>query len=62
MLADYKDEVTAMSPCFEGIVFGTARGFLHIWDSYLSRCIKTIELSSLPFKILSYSVINIDFN
>jgi len=62
MLADYRDEITAMSPCFEGIAIGTARGFIHIWDNYLSRSIKTIELHSLPFKLLSFTIISIDFN
>ena len=62
MLADYRDEITAMSPCFEGIAIGTARGFIHIWDSYLSRSTKTIELSSLPFKVLSFAIISLDFN
>lgn len=26
------------------------------------KCTKIIELSSLPFKIISYSIVNIDFN
>jgi len=62
MLADYRDEITALSPCFEGIAIGTARGFVHIWDNYLSRSTKTIELSSLPFKTLSFGIISLDFN
>ena len=32
LLVDYKDEVTCMSQCFEGIVFCTWRGNMHIWD------------------------------
>jgi hypothetical protein len=62
MLADYRDEITAMSACFEGIAIGSARGFIHIGDNYLSRSTKTIELSSLPFQVLSFGIINIDFN
>lgn len=62
MLADYKDAVTAMSECFEGVAIATTRGFIHVWDSYLSKCMKSIELSSLPFKILSYNIVSLDFN
>jgi hypothetical protein len=62
MLADYRDEVTALSQCFEGIAIGTARGFVHIWDNFLSKSTKTIELSGLPFKTLSFSIISMDFN
>ena len=35
---------------------------IYIWDNYLLKCTKIIELSSLPFKIISYSIVNIDFN
>ena len=62
VLADYHDEVTAMCKCFEGVAIGTTRGFIHIWDSYLSKCMKSIELSSLPFKVLSYSIVSLDYN
>ena len=62
VLADYKDAVTAMSECFEGVAIATTRGFIHVWDSYLSKCMKSIELSSLPFKILSYNIVSLDFN
>ena len=62
VLADYKDEITAMSRCFEGIAICTFRGFIHLWDIYLTRCVKTIELSQLPFKLLSYGIISVDYN
>ena len=62
MLHDYKDEITAISKCYEGIAIGTVRGYIYIWDNYLLRCTKTIELSSLPFKVLSLSIVNLDFN
>ena len=33
-----------------------------MWDNYLTRCVKTIELSQLPFKLLSYGIISVDYN
>ena len=62
VLADYKDEVTCMTKCFEGIAIATSRGFIHVWDNYLMKVLKVIELASLPFKILSYSICGIDYN
>ena len=62
VLENYKDEITAIQKCFEGIAIGTLRGFIYIWDNYLLKCMKTIELASLPFKILSYNIVNIDSN
>ena len=62
VLHNYKDEITAISKCFEGIAIGTVRGYIYIWDNYLLKCMKTIELSSLPFKILGFHTVNIDFN
>jgi len=62
VLHNYKDEVTAISKCFEGVAIGTARGYIYIWDNYLLKCAKTVELSSLPFKILSFAIVSIDFN
>jgi hypothetical protein len=62
VLTDYKDEITCMSKCFEGIVICTWRGNLHIWDTHLTRSMKTIELSALPFKVLSFNILSIDFN
>jgi hypothetical protein len=62
VLTDYRDEVVAMTKCFEGIAICTWRGFIHIWDSRLTKCTKTIELSSLPFKILSNNIQSADYN
>jgi hypothetical protein len=62
VLDDYKDEITALCKCFEGIAIGTLRGLIYIWDNYLLKCMKTIELSALPFKILSYTIVSIEAN
>jgi hypothetical protein len=62
VLENYKDEITAITKCFEGIAIGTMRGMIYIWDNYLLKCMKTIELSALPFKILSFNIVNIDAN
>lgn len=62
VLENYKDEITALTKCFEGIAIGTMRGLIYIWDNYLLKCMKTIELSAFPFKILSYNIVNIDAN
>lgn len=51
-----------MSRCYEGVAIATMRGFIHIWDVYLSKCMKSIELSSFPFKLLSYQIVSLDFN
>lgn len=62
VLDNYKDEVTAITKCFEGIAIGTTRGMIYLWDNYLLKCMKTIELSGLPFKILSFNIVCIDAN
>ena len=51
-----------MSRCFDGIAIATHRGAIHIWDVYLSKCMKSIELSSFPFKLLSFHVVSLDYN
>lgn len=51
-----------MSRCFEGVAIATIRGFIHVWDVYLSQCMKSIELSSFPFKLLSFHVVSMDYN
>jgi hypothetical protein len=61
MLTDYKDEVTCMTRCFEGIAICTWRGIINLWDSKLSVCTKSIELSQLPFQLLSYNIQGIDY-
>lgn len=62
VLADYQCEVTAISKCFEGIALATMKGQIFIWDEYLLKCGSTIELSQLPFKILSSYVVSLDYN
>ena len=56
MLTDYKDEVTCMTRCFEGVAICTWRGFVHLWDQNLQICTKSIELSQLPFQLLSFNI------
>jgi hypothetical protein len=34
-LVDYRDAVTALSKCFEGVAIGTMRGNIYIWDTCL---------------------------
>ena len=51
-----------MTKCSEGIAIGTKNGYVYIWDNSLLKCTKTIELSALAFKILSYNIVNIDAN
>lgn len=62
VLADYQSEVTAMSRCFEGLAFATIKGLIYIWDEYLLKCTKIVDLNQMPFKILSSHIVNIDFN
>lgn len=62
MLVDYEVEVTAMSKCFEGIAISTKGGKIYIWDEYLYRCSKIIDLNTMPFKILSSHIVSMDFN
>ena len=62
ILANYKDEITCITKCYDGVAIATLRGMIYLWDNYLLKCTKIIELSSLPFKIISYSIVNIDFN
>jgi hypothetical protein len=62
VMHDYKDEVTCMTKCFEGIAICTWRGMIHIWDVHLTKCVKSIELSSLPFKLLNFNICAVDYN
>ena len=51
-----------MSKCFEGIAFATIAGHVHIWDQYLYKCMKTIDINQMPFKVLSSYICNVDHN
>ena len=62
VLTDYQNEITSMSKCFEGIMICTWRGNLYIWDTQLTCSVKTIKLSALPFKVLSFNIMSVDFN
>jgi len=62
LLTDYRDEVTCMTKCFEGLAICTWRGYIYLWEETLKTCTKIIELSSLPFKILSFNITAIDYN
>ncbi len=44
LLFNYKVEVTAIHRCFDGIAIATADGFVHLWDSFLINCVKSIDL------------------
>lgn len=62
VLTDYRDEVTCMTKCYEGLAICTWRGYIHLWDHHLKMCTKSIELAALPFKILSFNISSIDYN
>lgn len=62
VLDDYKVKVTCISKCFEGIAFATADGKIHIWDEYLYKAQKIIDINQMPFKILSSMIVALDFN
>ncbi len=62
ILTDFEEEVVGITKCYEGIVFCTWPGRIHFWDINLIGPTKTIELQSLPFRLLSYNIANIDFN
>lgn len=62
VLDDYECEVTAMTKCFEGVCFATARGHIYVWDTYLLKCTKVIDINQMPFKILSTYIVNVDHN
>ena len=51
-----------MTKCFEGVAFGTNTGMIQIWDNYLLRCDKKIDINQLPNKILSQYIVNLDYN
>ena len=51
-----------MSKCFEGLAFGTMLGRIYLWDENLLGCRKIIDLNTLPFKILSSYIVNLDCN
>ena len=45
VLDDYGCEVTAMSKVYQGIAFATTRGHIYIWDEYLLKCNKVIDIN-----------------
>ena len=51
-----------MTKCFEGIAFATADGKIHIWDEYLYKAQKIIDINQMPFKILSSMIVALDYN
>ena len=51
-----------MSKCFEGVAFATENGIIQIWDTYLLKCEKKIEINQLPNKILSPYIVSLDYN
>ena len=51
-----------MSKCFEGIAFATVKGHIYIWDQYLLKCTKQIDINQMPFKILSTYIVSLDYN
>jgi len=62
-LINYKDEVTCMNYCNGNqIAFCTRRGYIHIWDGYLSNCLRIIELSQIGCQVLSFHIVGLDFN
>jgi len=62
VLHDFEEEVSAMNLCFEGIVFCTWAGRIHFWDINLKGATRSIELVSLPFKLLNHNITGCDFN
>lgn len=63
VLINYRDEITCMNYCNSNMIaFCTVRGYIYIWDSYLSTCLKIIELSDLSFKMMSFHIVGFDFN
>ena len=44
------------------MAIATLRGYIHIWDIFLSKCMKSIELSAFPFRLLSFQVVSLDYN
>lgn len=51
-----------MSKCFEGLAIATQNGKIFIWDDCLLKCGKIIDINTLPFKILSSFIVNLDYN
>lgn len=51
-----------MSKCYEGVAFATVEGQIYIWDLYLLKCSKRIDINQLPFKILSSFIVSLDYN
>ena len=63
VLINYKDEITWMNFWnLNQIAFCTLRGYIYIWDNYLSTCLKIIEMNELSFKMLSYHIVGFDYN
>ena len=62
VLDDYGCEVSCVSKCFEGIAFATVKGHIYIWDQYLLKCTKQIDINQMPFKILSTYIVSMDYN
>jgi len=40
VLADYNNEITCMTKCFEGLAICTWNGTIYFWDTYLTKSTK----------------------
>ena len=59
VLKEYKSEIVEIVLTKDTIVVGTEDGNLYFWLYTLDRCIKSIDIKSLPYQLLSTSLKNI---
>jgi WD40 repeat protein len=59
VLKEYRSEIVEIVLVKEAIVVGTEDGTLHFWLYSLDKCIKSIDIKSLPYQLLSSSLKNI---
>jgi hypothetical protein len=56
VLATYEGTIAAIEKAQDNFAIGTSHGYIYLWDSELEKAFKVIELSMLPFKLMSFEV------
>ena len=62
VLVTYEGSIKAIEKFYEFFAVGTSLGIIYLWDSNLEKCLKAIELSRLPFKMLSFNICSMSFS
>ncbi|CAG9335031.1 unnamed protein product [Blepharisma stoltei] len=61
VLITYEGSITSIERFYESYAIANSVGVIYLWDDKLEKCVRVIELSMLPFKLLSFEVSSMHF-